>query len=191
MQQNDIPALYTTITSTVDDGSWSRRNTYNSNLTCATDAVHSLSKVLDDVHCTTLHCQDSSQLQQPIRDQYYTVSTNQRSVLYCVNQSEISIILWQLIRREYLPWGWHPWDWSSHWVDLSAWHQSPEQSNQSEASIRYDQPIRSELWKNIICMNLIEVKVIIEQPPHPETSWSTSSLTVTMISLIMKMLLRR
>ena len=66
---------------------------YNSNLTCATDAVHSLSKVLDDVHCTTFHCQDSSQLQQPIRDQYYTVSTNQRSVLYCVNQSEESIYL--------------------------------------------------------------------------------------------------
>ena len=47
----------------------------------------------DDVG--VLHLQDLSSADscQPIRDQYFIVSTNQRSVFYCVNQSEVSILV--------------------------------------------------------------------------------------------------
>ena len=38
---------------------------------------------------------------QPIRDEYYCVSTNLRSVLLGVNQSEMSIVLYQPIREQY------------------------------------------------------------------------------------------
>ena len=35
-----------------------------------------------------------------IRNEYFVVSTNQQQVLYCVNQSEVSIILCQPIRGQ-------------------------------------------------------------------------------------------
>ena len=38
---------------------------------------------------------------QPIRDQYGSVSTNQRSVCFSINQSEISMIQYQPIRDQY------------------------------------------------------------------------------------------
>ena len=38
---------------------------------------------------------------KPIRNEYFVVSTNRQQVLYCVNQSEVSIILCQPIRSEY------------------------------------------------------------------------------------------
>ena len=45
----------------------------------------------------------SISIYQPIRDQYFYLSTNQRSVLILINQSEISIYINQPIRNQYLP----------------------------------------------------------------------------------------
>ena len=60
-------------------------------------SVGSLIQLLGSSHCI------GENLREPIRGQYCSVSTNQRSVLICVDQSEVSIVLSQPIRSKYLP----------------------------------------------------------------------------------------